>query len=350
MEEGKKTLKAGAIHNRRKLALVISIAALLVAVTILILRPLYAFADCKIDGNLAFVTHGDIYTTNADKTDLRQLTKLNFTPLAPAWSFDGKQIVFSANQTSDARNIFVMNANGTDVHRVTNYAYPYSADDPTWSPDGKKIVFSLYWISAENLQKWRSYMATRTMTPNADKIGTPIPPQTNSEIFSMNADGTSQQNLTRSANAEFSPHWSPDGTHIILASTSDAFNRQTSKLYIMNTDGSGLRLLADLYAAAPKWSPDGRYIVFARRLLIGNSWGSGISIVNADGTGLRDLVEDATDDFRHPAWSSDGKNIAFQVWYGDNPEIHIIDFEGKHRCRLIAGDRSFTDFPSWKPQ
>src|SRR6266567_998649 len=56
----------------------------------------------------------------------------------PAWSPDGKQLVFTGYD-GGISDLFVVNADGSNLHRLTNDKY---ADlEPSWSPDGKTIAF-----------------------------------------------------------------------------------------------------------------------------------------------------------------------------------------------------------------
>lgn len=93
-------------------------------------------------------------------------------------------------------------------------------------------------------------------------------------------------------------------------------------IYLMGADGSGLRPLT--YGMDPALSPDGRWVAFVR-------WEEprGLYLIGADGQGER-LVYGAPQ-VRMPAWSPDGRRLAFAVQKGGKPER-----------RFRFGDRVFV--------
>ena len=120
-----------------------------------------------------------------------------------------------------------MNADGSEQINLTK---GQGGRDPDWSPDGNQIVFS------------------------SSRDG-------NSEIYVMNADGTGQQNLTNTQGTDEhlnnSPtNWSPDGSQVVSVSTRN--DKYIPEIYVINSDGSGLKNLAnspDLYLTSPAWCP-----------------------------------------------------------------------------------------------
>lgn len=164
----------------------------------------------------------------------------------------------------------------------------------------------------------------------------------NTEIYVMNLDGGAVRNLTQSPGSDWSPAWSPDGTHIAFESDRDG----NIEIYIMNADGGNPRNLTRHPATDvdPTWSPDGKQIAFYSRR--GHEEGeSGIYIMDADGKNPRLLVDRADD----PAWSPDGRQIAFASWRdGNTAEIYTIDIASGNLRRLT---RRFADDwnPAWSP-
>lgn len=65
-----------------------------------------------------------------------------FSDLEPAWSPDGSKILFVSDRPDSYQlDLWAMNADGSDVQRVTNTP-ERDETDPAWSPDGRRIVYS----------------------------------------------------------------------------------------------------------------------------------------------------------------------------------------------------------------
>jgi Tol biopolymer transport system component len=192
----------------------------------------------------------DIFTANADGSDLKQLTTTPGYDAETTISKNGK-LVFTSMRDGDL-DIYTMDANGKNVKRLTN-ELGYDGG-PFWSYDGKQIVYRAYHPQSEKDKA--DYIALL----NQNLIR-----PTTLEIWVMNADGSNKRQITRNGKANFAPYFFPDGKRIIFASNMDDPKGRNFDLYKINVDGSGLERITfnDTFDGFPMFSPDGKKLVFA---------------------------------------------------------------------------------------
>jgi Tol biopolymer transport system component len=199
----------------------------------------------------------DIFSANADGTDLRRLTDNPRYDAEPVVSSDGKRIVFGSQREGDF-DIYSMNADGTDVRRLTDRT-GYDGG-PWFSPDGRKIVWRAWYpeTDAEKAQ-WKDAMEHNYI------IAVPL------DIWVMDADGSNKRLLVRNGATNWAPSWHPDGKRIIFSSNRDDWREDIRQyghnfeLYIINLDGTGLERITynRTFDSFPMFSPDGRRLAFA---------------------------------------------------------------------------------------
>jgi len=120
------------------------------------------------------------------------------------------------------------------------------------------------------------------------------------------------------------------------------------EIYVMNADGSGVSRLTNTPATDidPAWSPDGRRIAFAsdgdRTHRIYD-----IYVMNADGSGVTRLTNDPVTAWG-PAWSPDGTKIAFESYRDGNGEIYVMNPDGSAVTNLTH-DPADDAWPAWSP-
>jgi TolB protein len=253
-----------------------------------------------LSGRIAFDNHEDVWTINADGTDLTRLTRSPPFEFDPSWSPDGAQIAYRSDR-GDESEIWVMNANGTSQRRLT------AGLSPAWSPDGSSIAYA---------------------SPGHD----PNPPL--SGISIMNVDGSGQHRVPNTDGGEY-PSWSPDGKRI-------AFNSNLSGdhvMYIVNVDGSGLVDLSSVGEGwQVDWSPDGRSILFTSHRDHPDNY-TDVYVMRPDGSGVKRLTHDGA---YTPAWSPDGDHIVFSA-----PGLFIMGPDGSDVSALSTPGVGETSLPDW---
>ena len=274
------------------------------------------------------------------------------------FSADGRRLIFQS--TRDGRSCdqeFVMNVDGTDVHRVSNgsgkttcgffYAndqrilfgssHALQRDCPPKPDPSKGYVwgldpFDIYTARPDGsdlrrLTDFGVYTAEAVVSPDGRRIVFTSLKDGDLDIYTMNVDGTGLRRLTTTPGYDGGPWWSPDGTKIVyrawhptdsaLVSYRDLLAQRLVRpnrmeLWVMNADGSGQRQITQLGGAnfGPSWTPDGKRLIFSSNYTRPHSGNFDLYLINLDGTGLEQITtSDAFDGF--PMFSPDGRTL---VW------------------------------------
>jgi TolB protein len=178
----------------------------------------------------------------------------------PMFSPDGSKIAFTSYRDGNPE-IYVMNVNGSNLHRLTNN--PAIDTTPTWSPSGNQIA----WVS--------------------DRTGEP-------HIYVMNADGTQQRSMISEICDR--PTWS-SGQFNEIAYAARTGPGYDIKLYDVAKGQS--RKLTDGIGSneSPAFSPNGRHIAFTST----RAGKSQIFTIDRTGENLRQLTREGNNKF--PNWS-----------------------------------------------
>jgi len=215
----------------------------------------FSYPSWSPDGKfLAMHGRGQIFTIKIaqlmpaliDSTTLRQTT-FDGANFFPSWSPDGQWIAYDSNKNSPSGMYFLwkMKSDGSGKTRISYEPTIGEIRQPNWSANNNYIVHYRYGYAIG---------------------GHP-------EIFIMNADGDSAQQLTFLNSWTVSPRFSPsNGGKIIFQHSPPG---KYPSILITNSDGTGQQVLIKAPALQPAWSPNGRRIVFLRHHLHDRISGNG---------------------------------------------------------------------------
>jgi TolB protein len=239
------------------------------------------------------------------------------------------------------------------------YQLTHSANyDPSPSPDGTRFVYISPVAGREqlftmNIDGTRRAQVTRddidhedpTWSPDGKKIAFVYIKADTEAIALMNADGTGVEILTPKGTRAIHPNWSPDGTRIAYCTDDDLAPPRKNDSDIQVVDLRTRRITTLITGGVntyPAWSPDGRHLAFRRML---GEMNSEVFIANGDGSGAQNLTNHPAFD-GWPSWSPDGTQIAFASNRNSSYQIFVMKADGSD-VRLMANTEGRATAPQW---
>ena len=322
---------------------------------------------------IAFVSDragGDnVWIMNADGSDKRQVTKEDFRLLnQPTWSPDGRFIVakkhFTTGRSLGTGEIWmyhVSGGGGVALVKRPNEQHQKELGEPIFAPDGKSIYFSrnvtpgpifeyaqnsntdLFHIERYDLESGQTSTTAEgaggsvrpTPSPDGKKIAFVRRERARSKLYVKDLASGEERKIYDALDQDVQETWAVTGVYPNMAWTPDSRSVvfwAGGKIRRIGADGAGAaeipfrindtRVIVDALhpqvevapdrftTRIPRWatvSPDGRQVVFET---LGKLWIKPIS-----GGAARRLNSGNANSFEmHPAWSRDGRTIAFVDW------------------------------------
>ncbi|MDR3499448.1 MAG: hypothetical protein P4L72_09500 [Parvibaculum sp.] len=299
--------------------------------------------------------NSDIFIADADGKNAHPLSPHPALDINASFSPDGRSIIFTSMRDGTG-DIYRVNIDGSGLRRLTRD--PAFDDQGALSPDGRFLAF------------------TSSRSGQAD-------------IWILDLKTGALRNLTNHPGGDFRAAWSPDGQWIAFSSDrmsrhprskAQFFTLQSTEVFIVHPDGSGLRQIThdDAFTGSPSWSADGKSlfchqasideldnIVSARRLrgttqIMRIDMATGGQTVLTGGKGEKWSPQQLADgrigyvsggpeggvefaggapgargEIRNPRWSPDGRHMAFQrdvdtnwppfkPWPSRDPMIRLV--------------------------
>ena len=304
----------------------------------------------------ADMSEPEVFVINADGSGEINLSNSPGWDLGARWSPDGQRVVFSSERDGN-HDIYVINADGSGLTNLTNS--PTGEGGPIWSPDGARILFDsdrdgtnfseLYVMDADGSNVIRLSppdITGNAMWPAWSPDGRRIAFGSDAGVHVVNADGTGAAQITTTGSGGFL-NWTPDGDRLIFAS----FQLGSSDIFAVNSDGSGLTNLTD-HPADDSWpmlSPDGQRILFNSDRDNPGASRDGY-LMNVDGSQATPLTFPPSTSTCETgcSWSPDGAHIVATLLdrTGMSSPLAVISADGR-LVTVLTGVDGFS--PQWSP-
>jgi eukaryotic-like serine/threonine-protein kinase len=301
--------------------------------------------------HIVFTKGNSLYVVESDGSEAHKLLDVSGATAWPSVSPDGKRIrfsVWSADYISAA--LWEVSSDGTNLRQLlANWKQLPIDCCGKWTPDGKYFVFQ-----SGNLERSDIYglREGRGLVPDDGPVKLtqgplsyvqPTPSADGKQIFTIGSKARGELVRYDQASKEFVPYlsgisafetvFSRDGNWVAFVSYPD------HTLWRMRLDGSDrLQLVSPpRKAILPAWSPDGKRIAYGGF----NVNRTGVYVVDVEGGVPQEVAQDAN----CPTWSSDGNFLS--VSHAGGNGIRVVDLHTGKSTTVSEADDKFG--PVWSP-
>ena len=278
----------------------------------------------------------------------------------PRWSPDGKYLAFLSARNNGKTQVWLLNRLGGEAAHLTDI--PQGVDDFEWSPDSTRLVLVLRDPKPEDLEaakdkdKDKPTAAAKPKTPppfvidrlqfKRDTVGYLDRRRTHLYVFDVASKKSTQ--VTSGDFDDSEPAWSPDGKSLAFASnrsTPDPDATYNSDIWVVaanNTDkGAHLTQITTNPGPdrSPAWSPDGKWIAFIseidmKAMIYATHH---LAIAPSSGGEAKVLTLAFDRSIRRPCFSADGRSIYFIADDDGTENLCRIAISGGEVTRPIGG-------------
>jgi len=256
-------------------------------------------------------------------------------------------------QTGAAKEIWISDWDGHNPRQLTTHRSITVC--PEWSPDGKSIAYTSYGDNNPDLytvqvtggtprriSRFQGLNIAPAWSPQPGRIALTLSKDGNTELYLTDLLSGTFKRITRHRALDSSPTFSSDGTQIAFVSTRSG----SPQIWVTDLDGSSLRRLSYQGGRSydPAWSPQGDRIAYAV-----DTAGQGLEIYVMDANGRNATrLTDSPGTNEAPSWSPDGRHLAFCSSRTGRHEVFIMkdDGSGQRQITHLPGPCSS---PDWSP-
>jgi dipeptidyl aminopeptidase/acylaminoacyl peptidase len=321
-----------------------------------------AYTVSRVD-SAADKRDADVWMARTNGSQNLRVTTSPASESRPRFSPDGKFLSFISSRNEDDggnAQLWLLNRAGGEAEKVTKLKG--SVSDYVWAPDGKHIAMIIRDADPDSL----------TAAQKAKKKTAP-PIVIDRFQFKKDVDGYLNQqrqhlylfdvatrrlvNITPGVYDEYLPSWSPDSKQLVFSSKrgADPDRHDNFDLFIIDAQpGATARALlntdvpesAPNYGSRPAWSPDGKQIAFVQggpkeQLVYALHQ---LMVVPVSGGSARPLTAGLDRNTTQPQWSADGKSIYFLLEDDRAESLMRVPAVGGKIEKVLAGQRQVGDF------
>jgi acylaminoacyl-peptidase len=284
----------------------------------------------------------NLWIVDFDGNDLRPLTSGSANDFSPRWSPDGKRLLYASSAEGSVQ-IYIRWMDTGQTAKVTSVQK--SPTSMNWSPDGKWIAFAMLVpeetkpfaempTKPEGAEWGKPAKLIQKLLYRADGEG--YLEDGYSQAFVVTADGGTPRQLTHGAfHHAGTLSWTPDGQAIILSANRHddwEYDPLNSEIYEVSLTDGAIRALTQRKGPDqnPAVSPDGKLIAYTG--FDDREQGYQVTrlyVMNRDGSGARLISRELDRDVEDPKWNQDGGGLYFHYDDQGNTKIGFIGLDGK---------------------
>jgi dipeptidyl aminopeptidase/acylaminoacyl peptidase len=293
------------------------------------------------------------------------LTAEGVSSSQPRWSPDGKWLAFLSARDEGKTQVWLLNRLGGEAQKLTDT--PQDVEDFDWSPDSRRLVLVLRDPSPEELEAAKA--KEKDGTESAKKPKTPRPWVIDRLQFKKDVIGyldrrrthlyvfdVASKKMTQVTSGDYDdtdPAWSPDGNLLAFVSNRsvpDPDRTYNTDIWIVAADNTDKGALPTRVTSnpgsdrTPAWSPDGKWIAYSTQLdpKLFQYATHHIAIAPVPDLGgtpgeARVLTLALDRDASQPQFSRDGKGVYFVADDDGTQNLCLVEIDSKKITRPIGG-------------
>jgi Tol biopolymer transport system component/DNA-binding winged helix-turn-helix (wHTH) protein len=307
-----------------------------------------------------------IYVSQIGAESPRRLSNSSWAELAPVWSPDGKHIAFMRFAIDESLDgIYIASAVGGSERKVYSLSPKSTTTDLDWSPDGKDLAFGerastgearrIYLLSLDTLEKHAITSPLEGILGDSDPVFSPDGQKVaflrdrldTQEIFVVPVQGGTPRQVTFDSRLIQGVSWNADGSALIYSSNRGGLP-SLWRIPVSGGTPEPLPFGSGGRAIRPVVARQGNRMAYTNMMYSSAIWRAELPVAGSKPAPAAKFIV-STELEEGPAYSPDGRHIAFQSTRTGNYEIWRCDADGSNLVQLTHFKGPLTGTPRWSP-